>query len=228
MTSWKEFTDQLDEAIRTPEEGAQSPEWKRLDYGGGHMVWRTPLRRWWAYLKSGYKAELSLSQRCAANGSAMVHELVDLEAFDHLKAQGEYLADLVRRMRYHLRERLPMYPELRCDHMEEDSWLVRGTLDPHEALQAILTHIHEQPLQDYVGWDVRAVSYDGDELADRQHDIDHAAYWCHSMLETAQAGTWRKVHCLPNSYGDGEGWGWQLHSSKPGRGAFPGVYFPNY
>lgn len=36
----------------------------------------------------------------------------------------------------------------------------------------------------------------------------------------------RTVHCLPNSYGAGEGWDWQhVHAKGRGRGAYPAVVF---
>jgi hypothetical protein len=39
-------------------------------------------------------------------------------------------------------------------------------------------------------------------------------------------GWFRIVPCLPNSFGAGEGWAWQLHrASGPCRGAFPGVEY---
>lgn len=39
-------------------------------------------------------------------------------------------------------------------------------------------------------------------------------------------GYFRIVNCLPGSYGEGEGWSWELHKARgPGRGAFPAVEF---
>lgn len=39
-------------------------------------------------------------------------------------------------------------------------------------------------------------------------------------------GHFRVVPCLPGSYGESEGWSWELHKAPgPGRGAFPAVEF---
>ncbi len=45
-------------------------------------------------------------------------------------------------------------------------------------------------------------------------------------LGRVRVGHIRIVGCLPNSYGAGEGWGWQyLYAAGPARGAFPAVEF---
>lgn len=45
-------------------------------------------------------------------------------------------------------------------------------------------------------------------------------------LGTSIVGHFRVVPCLPGSYGEGEGWAWELHRARgPGRGAFPAVEF---
>jgi hypothetical protein len=117
----------------------------------------------------------------------------------------------------------------KVDSMAEGEFLVRGTTDPMEALRSLVAEMHEhwtEPLLDGVSPWERA---DGSRMYG-EHDpdaIDYLAAWLYGMLEAAQPGLYRKVNCLPGSYGDGEGWRWQLGFAKAkGLGVFEGVLFP--
>jgi hypothetical protein len=97
--------------------------------------------------------------------------------------------------------------KIAAEGMAEGDVLVRGTTDPVAALAALVADEDT-----WLGPDNQTV------------DALHAHVMV--LLNGAMTGYWRKVHCLPNSYGAFEGWGWTLHGADgPGRGAFQGVYF---
>lgn len=104
------------------------------------------------------------------------------------------------------------------DFMSEGDFLVRGTLDPMEALRLAV----EEDIDCVI-----AGFYTTPEQEDLDpKDVQLLAEELHERLQKARPGYYRKVHCLPGSDGDWEGWTWQLnYASGPGRGAFPGVYF---
>jgi hypothetical protein len=58
---------------------------------------------------------------------------------------------------------------------------------------------------------------------DAYDDADLAAAF---PIERAIVTRGRIVHCLPGSYGDGEGWSWQFHPGN-GRGSTPAVEWPS-
>jgi hypothetical protein len=114
------------------------------------------------------------------------------------------------------------------DVMTDGDWLVRGTLDPMEALRLVVDVMHEH----HVGYDqlhgVCPEMYDG-ERTFGEHDpaaVDRMADYLFGLLERACPGLYRKVHCLPGSEGAGEGWDWVLgYANERGPGVFEGVNF---
>ncbi|WP_326474816.1 hypothetical protein [Actinophytocola sp.] len=112
--------------------------------------------------------------------------------------------------------------------MSEGDILVRGTEDPMRALELLVAHLDE----DYRGDDMLAgVAPPRPGIEPDDYELDPAAIqamadWCHTLLANARPGWYRKIHCLPHSEGDWEGWSWQLgYANGPARGAFQGVYF---
>lgn len=96
--------------------------------------------------------------------------------------------------------------------------LVRGTLDPMEAVRIYVDRLNELDFDVLYG-----VLPDGGDpdpfavqcMADRLHD----------MLATARPGLYRKIHCLPSSLLYDE-CSWQIGYAKAkGPGVFEGVYF---
>jgi hypothetical protein len=117
------------------------------------------------------------------------------------------------------------------DDMAEGEFLVRGTQDPMEALRLVVDVMHENWTQDMLDGVAPGQIYRlGQGLVDNepnQDAIDYLAAWLYGMLEAAQPGLYRKVNCLPGSFGEGEGWRWQLGFAKTkGPGVFEGVLFP--
>lgn len=84
-------------------------------------------------------------------------------------------------------------------------------------------------------------------LVKHTHDVDFASRLARQLIAAADEYTefsqgeddpakivlpsprcaWvRVIHCLPNSYGEAEGWKWTVHPAKEGeRGAFKAVEF---
>jgi len=103
------------------------------------------------------------------------------------------------------------------DKMSEGNWLVRGTLDPVEALKFVVDEM------DAVGAGAGERRYgDLDPRA-----VQTVADWCHDMLQHARPGLYRKNPCGPGSWGrECEGWAWNLgYAKQRGPGTFEGVYF---
>lgn len=110
------------------------------------------------------------------------------------------------------------------DFLSEGDVIVRGTTDPMQALEWAVGELDDCN----GGPDIYGVEPNDDEDPDPAAVAAMAA-WCHTMLTSARPGYYRKVHCLENSYGAFEGWGWTLSYAKgPARGAFQGVYFRGY
>lgn len=116
--------------------------------------------------------------------------------------------------------------------MSEGEILVRGTLDPNEALKVVFEQV-----DGFDRFEERAHGvFRGDHYVSETGEVvqslvapdkvsDFADY-LHEMLAKAITGYHRKVHCLDNSYGSYEGWSWALHPAEQGRrGAFPAVEF---
>lgn len=120
-------------------------------------------------------------------------------------------------------------PRHSVDFMTEGEILVRGTLDPHEALKLLF----EEDPED-VDWRLDDRLYEvarpregisGDPEPTKKA-VDAFADWLHGLLERPHCRYWRKVNCLPSSEGEFEGWSWALHPAEQGKpGAFPGVEF---
>jgi len=105
------------------------------------------------------------------------------------------------------------------DFMAEGDVLVRGTDDPMQALALVVDELDDGTH----GYLIDGVQ-PGDEVDPA--GVEDAAAWCHDMLTRARVGYYRKIGCLPNSYGAYGGWSWQLgYADGPCRGAFLGVYF---
>lgn len=114
-------------------------------------------------------------------------------------------------------------PDYSVDFLSEGDVVVRGTEDPMQALAWTVDEADDiEGALDLFG----ARPDDGEVIPEA---VDGVAEWCHQMLATARVGYYRKVACLPNSYGAWEGWRWQLQfASGPGPGAFRGVYFRGF
>lgn len=113
------------------------------------------------------------------------------------------------------------------DAMYDGEWIVRGTLDPAEALGAVIGE-WDGERDDSMFEGVSPETWRGGRFYGPLdlEAVQEMADWCHDMIASAESGWWRKVHCLPNSEGYDDGWTWQLLPAREGsRGAFRGVYF---
>lgn len=125
------------------------------------------------------------------------------------------------------------------DYMSEGDWLVRGTLDPMEALRLVVDELGDGWATDRLLWGVSRETWPDDidfVLPDRAGkprygDVDQTAVglmagYLYELLEKARPGLYRKVHCLPSSEGYQEGCSWELGYAKTkGPGVFEGVFF---
>lgn len=112
--------------------------------------------------------------------------------------------------------------------LAEGETLVRGTLDPMEAIRLAVDHTEDTILDDYL-W---GVSREEDHNGDRVYgDLDPLAVQAiadklHWMLTFAKPGLYRKNPVGRGTYADGNGWTWQLgHAKAKGPGTFEGVLF---
>jgi hypothetical protein len=112
--------------------------------------------------------------------------------------------------------------------MSEGEILVRGTLDPVEAVRLVVEDPEDTVIEDCL-W---GVSREEDNNGDRvygDHDqsaVQAMANRLHWMLATAKPGLYRKNPCGKGTYGDAAGWKWQLgYGTKRGHGTFEGVLF---
>lgn len=123
------------------------------------------------------------------------------------------------------------------DKMSEGDWLVRGTLDPLEALKFIVDVMNEHS-EDGDLWGVSPAVYPDDPMFGldagkpkygdlNPNAVQVMADWCHAMLQHARPGLYRKNPCGPGSYGrECENWAWTLgYADERGPGVFEGVYF---
>lgn len=123
--------------------------------------------------------------------------------------------------------------EFAVDSMAEGEILVRGTLDPMEALKLLFEDgMFCAEIHDMLGGVARTGKYWHEASQTRVEGlvdpdaVGAFADWCHGKLRDARSGYYRKVNCLESSYGAGEGWRWALHEAPgPGRGAFKAVEF---
>ncbi|ACU39379.1 hypothetical protein [Actinosynnema mirum] len=104
---------------------------------------------------------------------------------------------------------------------EEDGFLVRGTLDPREALR--LAVAHDEDFE---------IAYQTAAEAGRDPDrpgatplpatVDELADLCHDLLAEARPGLYRIVPARPNNHG----YSWFCHTARErGLGVFEGVMF---
>lgn len=231
--TWEDLAALLNEVL--PE--ALDEDWAR-DYSFArtagfrwdHHGWRTATLE---AVGDGYSAGLTLAERLTGQRRNARMLNVRLLALAGLRQDGElrrWMIEHLRRMDADLRRDRCRLLHLHVDQLAEDGWLVRGTQDPHEALQAIVED-HDGELDVQMPWIPDLVAYDGEFepnerlQSQRAANIGYAADWCHTMLQRHRVGTYRKVHCLPGSAGELEGWACEIHSSRPGRGAFSAVEF---
>ena len=117
------------------------------------------------------------------------------------------------------------------DESLEGGFIIRGTEDLDLALQLYVDRARygEVCLEAQRTWieesPPASLPYIARTLAE---DIAWAGYHLRRVRAEMRPGWYRKVHCLPGSYGDGEGWSWQLQELSDGdnrRGAFRAVVF---
>lgn len=120
-------------------------------------------------------------------------------------------------------------PRYAVDVMEEGEILVRGTLDPHEALKVVFSEDWDDlptDLDDLL-YQAAHPRYPEDGYKITDEAVNKLAEALFEMLERARCQYWRKIPCLPSSYGFYEGWAYELRPAEKGKpGAFPGVEFP--
>lgn len=100
--------------------------------------------------------------------------------------------------------------------MTEGSILVRGTLDPTEALKLVV---------DAGCWRVDHFTYSySDQTPESGRALGDVLL---AMLASAKPGLYRRNPVAPGTWQDDEGWGWQLgYGKEKGHGTFEGVLFP--
>jgi hypothetical protein len=112
--------------------------------------------------------------------------------------------------------------------MAEGETLVRGTLDPMEAVRLIVDHPEDTILDDFLWGVSREEDHNGERLRG-DHDpelVQAMADKLHWMLAFAKPGLYRKNPVGRGTYADGNGWTWQLgHATAKGPGTFEGVWF---
>lgn len=110
---------------------------------------------------------------------------------------------------------------------EGDGFVVRGTLDPHEALALAVAEFDECEQWEYDAM-LAGVAPPRPGINDPEIDPDavrEMADRCHEWLATARPGLYRMSIAPP---GDREAYGvvwWLASCSKPGRGVWRGVEF---
>ena len=114
------------------------------------------------------------------------------------------------------------------DGLSEGEWLVRGTLDPQLALSLVVDVMDEGDLESLLYGVSPGAHVDRPWYGDLDPEaVQRVADWCHHMIDSAVPGLYRKVHCLPNSYGAYHGWAWDLRPADArGPGVFEAVEFP--
>src|SRR5438105_4487198 len=104
--------------------------------------------------------------------------------------------------------------------MVEDEWLVRGTLDPMEAVRLIVDEMTETLLRDVSPDRPNPIS------ASDKVTVDCLTEFLYGLLEKARPGLYRKNPVGPGQYGHHDGWAWQIgYAKERGPGVFEGVYF---
>jgi hypothetical protein len=100
----------------------------------------------------------------------------------------------------------------------EDGFLVRGTLDPHEALKLAVAHDDDFEMR-YWCAEMACRNDDDDPTAD---DVSALADLCHELIREARPGLYRIVPAQP----DDDEYSWFCRpASAPGRGVFEAVSF---
>ena len=116
---------------------------------------------------------------------------------------------------------------LRLDESLEGGFIIRGTEDLDLALQLYVDRAHDGE----VCLEAQRAWLDADLGLGFPRSVAEDIAWAGHHLRTVRAGmrvAWfRKIHCLPSSYGWGE-YKWMLHELSDGdnkRGAFRAVVF---
>jgi hypothetical protein len=116
-------------------------------------------------------------------------------------------------------------PRFSVDFLTEGEILVRGTLDPHEALKVVFEEAWDEGDIDDRLYEVARPHFP-DDPEPTQKAINEFADWLFELLEKPRCRYWRKVNCLSSAWFASEGWAWALHPAEQGKpGAFPGVEF---
>lgn len=116
-------------------------------------------------------------------------------------------------------------PRYGVDILTEGEILVRGTLDPHEALKILFEEGSDELNVEDLLYEVARPRYD-DDPEPTTKAVDAFATRLFELLENPRCRYWRKVNCLPSAWFASEGWAWALHPAEKGKpGAFPGVEF---
>lgn len=101
----------------------------------------------------------------------------------------------------------------------EDGFLVRGTLDPHEALALAVAHEDYFEARYYVAECTRR---DDDEENPLPEDVLYLGDLCHRLITEARSGLYRIVPAHPD---DDEYKWWTRQADVRGPGVFEGVEF---
>lgn len=113
-----------------------------------------------------------------------------------------------------------------CVHFYlEEGFLVRGTLDPMEALKRAVATDSEYRIGDY--WAERAERVDDDNLVgDEAKYVKLFGDHLHRLLQRAKPGLYRIVPVGPNNPLADDGYAWvSKRVNQRGPGAFEGVEF---
>jgi hypothetical protein len=106
----------------------------------------------------------------------------------------------------------------------EDGFLVRGTLDPHEALKlAVASGEFEEH---YWCAEESGREWDDDQLSPDPETVTALGDVCHQLLSESRPGLYRIVPVGPNDWRRDDGYAWMVHRAvRRGLGVFEAVEF---
>jgi len=119
-------------------------------------------------------------------------------------------------------------PRFAVEVMNDGEILVRGTLDPHEALKVAFSEEWDDLPHDFDDALFETArpreGIDTYQLSDKA--INALADLLFVLLDCAHCQYWRKIPCHPSSYSADNGWAYEVRPAEQGKsGAFPGVMF---